>query len=219
MIDDPLTLIRRAIAPIQRRVMLAIGRAVIRASRDGEGMQVLKVSLLDGELRDRVERMQEYGFTSRPLDGCEAAAVFVGGDRGHGLIVATDDRRHRKTGLQPGEAALYTDEGDYILLKRGRIVEVVAGSALDVTAPEATVTASTKVTLDTPEVEISGNLTVAGLITGQAGLSVSGGSGAAASIEGDLEVTNGDVEADGISLKTHVHGGVTSGNETTGAPQ
>lgn len=42
-------------------------------------------------------------------------------------------------------------------------------------------------------------------------------------IEGDVEVTGevtvtGDVTADGISLKTHVHGGVQAGASNTGAP-
>lgn len=37
-------------------------------------------------------------------------------------------------------------------------------------------------------------------------------------IEGDVEVTGGDVTADGISLKTHVHGGVQAGASSTGAP-
>lgn len=37
-------------------------------------------------------------------------------------------------------------------------------------------------------------------------------------IEGDVEITGGDVTADGISLKTHVHGGVQAGASNTGAP-
>jgi phage gp45-like len=152
--DALLAMIRRAVAPIQRRIMLAVGRAVILASRDAEGIQTVKVSLLAGELRDRVERFQEYGFTSVPLDGCEAVAVFVGGDRGHGLIVATDDRRHRKAGLQPGEVAIYTDEGDTVHIKRGGTIEI---------------TASTKVLITAPEAEITGNLSVGGDldVTGQ----------------------------------------------------
>jgi phage gp45-like len=36
--------------------------------------------------------------------------------------------------------------------------------------------------------------------------------------ESGLDVTNGDVTADGISLKTHVHSGVTPGGSNTGGP-
>ncbi|WP_454144013.1 hypothetical protein [Methylocaldum sp. MU1018] len=37
-------------------------------------------------------------------------------------------------------------------------------------------------------------------------------------VSGDITVTGGDVVADGISLKTHVHGGVQSGGSNTGQP-
>ena len=36
-------------------------------------------------------------------------------------------------------------------------------------------------------------------------------------ITGDV-VVNGDVVADGVSLKTHIHSGVTTGGDNTGAP-
>lgn len=38
-------------------------------------------------------------------------------------------------------------------------------------------------------------------------------------VNGDITVTGGDVVADGISLKTHVHSGVQSGGSNTGTPQ
>lgn len=234
--------INRAVAPLRHRVMLAIGRCVLQATKDDKGMQTARLSLLASEEREGVERMQEYGFTSRPLDGCEGVAVFVGGDRGHGVVVATDDRRHRKRGLQKGETAMYTDEGDYVLMKRGRIIEVVAGSKLHVTAPDvvvdasnavevntgnatvncdnATVKATTQTKVDCPESILTGNLTVQGTIIGQLGLQITGtpsGGGAAAQISGDMETTGGDVKADSISLKTHTHPGDSGG--TTGLPQ
>lgn len=37
-------------------------------------------------------------------------------------------------------------------------------------------------------------------------------------VNGNITVTGGDVTADGISLKTHVHGGVTPGGGITGVP-
>lgn len=182
--------------------MLTVGRAVLRAINDDATMQELQVGLLKGELRNGIERFQNYGFTSVPLVGAEGVIVFVGGNRDHGLCVAMDDRRHRKAGLEPGEAAMYTDEGDYILMKRGRIVEVVAGSKVDITAPEVAVHASTKVVLDTPLVEASGNV----------------------SVDGDLTVTGSTtlgatVTSDGKNIgSTHTHGGVQPGSGTSGAP-
>ncbi|CCD29940.1 Putative phage-related baseplate assembly protein V [Candidatus Glomeribacter gigasporarum BEG34] len=66
-------------------------------------------------------------------------------------------------------------------------------------------------------VSIDGALHVTQAITGQGGMTVSGGSGA--EVEGSLRVRNGDVIADGISLKGHTHGGVEPGGGQTGAPQ
>jgi phage baseplate assembly protein gpV len=34
-----------------------------------------------------------------------------------------------------------------------------------------------------------------------------------------INITTGDIIADGISLINHVHGGVQAGTSTTGAPQ
>lgn len=89
----------------------------------------------------------------------------------------------------------------------------------------------TKVLVDSPLTEftgdgqIDGNLLVKQLISGQNGMSVSAGTNGS-SVDGGFSVTNGgvavtggDVTADGISLKTHVHGGVTTGTGTTEAPQ
>lgn len=119
------------------KLRLMISRAVVALVDDARQMQELQIELLDEEARGTAERFQQYGFTSVPLPGAEAIGLAVGGTRSHMVVLAVDDRRYRKRGLQEGETALYTDEGDYVLLKRGRIVEVKAGTRLRVDAPEA----------------------------------------------------------------------------------
>lgn len=113
-------------APFKRRIMLMVGRAVLRLVNDGTKLQTLQISLLDGEVRDGVERVQEYGFTSHPLPGAECAAVFLGGNRDHGLVIAIDDRRYRLTALAAGEVALYDDLGKSLVLKRNGDIEITA---------------------------------------------------------------------------------------------
>lgn len=236
----------RLLAPVWRRLRLIVSRGVVRLSDDGRKLQVVQMDLLAGETA-AMERFQQYGFTCRPLDGAEAIALAVGGSRGHLVAIAVDDRRHRMKNLQNGEVALYTDEGDYIHMKRGRIVKVNVGQDLEVvvgnnanvtaggsvnvdaatkiaaTAPQITgqcatavVTATASVTLDTPQVTITGALTVQGAITGQGGMAISGGTGA--SVEGDMQINNGDVKADTISLKTHLTSGVQPGTGKSGGP-
>lgn len=165
--------LERVLDSMQRRVMLTVGRCVIRAVGDSSKMQSVQAELLKGELRDNLERFQQYGYTSVPLPGAEGVAVFVGGNRDHGLVVCVDDRRYRLKDLQAGEVAIYTDEGDKIHLKRNNEIEVTT-KTLKIVCETATVEASEKVTLDTPETEITGNLTVGGNVN-TAGDSASAG--------------------------------------------
>ena len=173
--------LEKIMAPLKRRVYLMVSRALIKVINDTPGVQQVQADVLSGETLDRIERLQEYGFTSVPLPGGSALLLCVGGSRSHAVIAATDDARYRLTGLQPGEVALYTDQGDKIHIKRGGTIQVIA---------------ATKVRIEAPLMEINGALTVAGNVT----------------------VTGGNVVADGIGLKTHVHPGVTSGGASTGAP-
>ncbi|MCX7206548.1 MAG: phage baseplate assembly protein V [Proteobacteria bacterium] len=63
--------------------------------------------------------------------------------------------------------------------------------------------ATSKVTIDSPEAECTGNLLVKGLLTYQGGMAGSGGTGA--TLAGDVRVTGGDVDVDGVKVKGHHH--------------
>lgn len=147
--------IKKIVGPVHARVMLMIGRAVLKAVNDAAPIQIVQAALLGDEVRDKVERMAEYGFTSVPLPGAQAVAVFVGGDRGHGIVIATGDTRYRLKGLEGGEVAIYDDQGQKVTLTRAGIV--VDGGGLPVTIINAP-----SVTADTPEFTMTGNLSVAG---------------------------------------------------------
>ena len=140
----------RAVArAINNRVMLTVARAVVSLVDDSTKLQALQLQLLKREIRENVERFQNYGFTAKPHPGAEAVVVFVGGNRDHGLCIAVDDRRYRVLGLLDGEVAIYTDEGDRIHLKRNREIEV--------TTLNLTINATDKVEINTelfePEAE------------------------------------------------------------------
>ena len=49
-----------------------MSRAVVQRVDDTGGVQTLQVEVLDGEVRDDVERPQQYGLTSVPLEDSEA---------------------------------------------------------------------------------------------------------------------------------------------------
>ena len=151
--------LQRAMNPVRQRLALMFSRAVVLLVQDSLKLQGLQISLLADEVRDDVERFQNYGFTSHPLAGAEAVAASVAGNRDHVLVIAVDDRRYRLRGLAAGEVAIYTDEGDKVVLKRGGTIEV---------------TAATKVRLVTPLVECTADLHVAGNITSGTNITAAG---------------------------------------------
>lgn len=150
--------INKMLQPLARRIRLTVSRGIILLVNDAMRLQNVQIALLADETRDQVERFQQYGFTSVPLPGAEAVFLSVGGSRDHGIVIAIDDRRYRLKGLQPGEIAIYDDQGQTIHLQRDRKIQV---SGCD----ELTVVAGTKVTLDTPELHCTGNITAAGDIS------------------------------------------------------
>lgn len=123
--------LRQLLRPLATQIANLVARGVVRLADDSAKLQLLQVGVGPEETRDRVEHFQAYGFTSVPLAGAEVVVLFPGGRRDHGLVVASGDRRHRLAGLQPGEVALYTDEGDAIVLRRGSLIEVGRGGPLD----------------------------------------------------------------------------------------
>jgi phage baseplate assembly protein V len=132
--------INKITAPLTRRVNLMVARGVLALVNDAAKMQGVQVKLLSGEVRD-MERFQNYGFTSQPLAGAEVAAVFVGGNRNHGLVLAVDDRRYRVKSLQGGEVGIYDDLGHRITLTRtGIVIEGVTHNINIVNCPQVIVT-------------------------------------------------------------------------------
>lgn len=70
---------------------------------------------------------------------------------------------------------------------------------------DVTVKATGTVTIDVPETIITGNTTVKGLLTYLGGMKGSSKGGVAADIKGNINVTEGDIDVDGIKSKGHHH--------------
>ena len=138
---------RSGIANILARGAVALGNSASK-------LQSLQLRLLAGEVKDNVEHLEPYGYTASPLEGAEALAGFIGGDRSHAVVIVVADRRFRLQGLKPGEVALYTDEGDFIHFKRGRII--------DIETVTLNVKASDSVNFDTPLISTTGRIESAG---------------------------------------------------------
>ena len=124
-----------------RQAFRAIGTRNTHGPSIGVQMQGLAGETVTGELA------QHYGFTSAPLAGAEFIVLPIGGNSRHAVVIATEDARYRLK-IRDGEVALYSDEGDHVHLKRGRVIEVVTETLL--------IKASTKVRFETPMIEATG---------------------------------------------------------------
>lgn len=116
--------LRKHAKDASRAIQLVVGRAVLTAVNDGAKRQQVQFEALKNEVKDAVERLQNYGMTSVPHEGAQVLFVSLGGNRDHPVAVVVDDPRYRPSGMQKGEVAIYTDEGDIIKLKRGRTIEI-----------------------------------------------------------------------------------------------
>ena len=200
---------------IATRIRNLFCRGTIIFTNAGANLQRFQARLFGKEVGNGIEYMEHYGLTTHPPAGCDAAILFVGGSRDHGVCVAVGDRKFRIKGLQCGEVALYTDEGDYFILKRDNITElktkkyiVNAEESVEINTQSYTVNAGVKTEFVTPSWSLKNNNT---------------GSRAKAVMAADIEQdgyhkSTGDQVAGNVSKVNHPHKVVLSGNDTTGKP-
>lgn len=111
------------------------------------GADKVQVRVLDGEPLDNIDRVEPYGLSYRAKKGSRAYLFFPSGDRSYGVALVIGDKRYQMD-LQEGEVALHDDEGNYVHLKRGGIIEVKA---------------SNRVIADTPIFETTGDAVIGGI--------------------------------------------------------
>lgn len=146
---------------LERTIQNLLARAVVTGLNTASKCQMLQVELMPGEPKENVEHLEPYGFTSAPLTGAEGFALFPDGDRSHGVILMVADRRYRIKGLQAGEVAIYTDEGDSITLRRGKTM-VLQTDNLEANTKTCAFNATEKITLNSPLVEATKDVKAGG---------------------------------------------------------
>lgn len=143
--------IKKALDPLKRGIALMVGRAVMTAIDDSQARQYIQLSALKGETKDRAERVQEYGFTSVPLEGAQVIFVCLNGNRDHPIAISVDDAKHRPEGMESGDSALYTHQGTKVHLKAD-------GKVLHIVVDDVVIEATNKVRMITPLLECTGEI-------------------------------------------------------------
>ncbi|BEL75359.1 Gp138 family membrane-puncturing spike protein [Serratia marcescens] len=123
-------------------------------------------------------------------------------------IVGPQSQAQKISGVSTSTAQLRTDDG-------AAFIELDPSShAVNVTTPgKLAASAQGGTEINAPEIVLNGNVTINGNLS--QGMGDGGGT---ATMLGPVNVTN-DVNAGGISLQTHKHGGVETGGGQTGGPQ
>lgn len=143
-----------------RRAMAGIRRAFRgRLTRVNSALKIQQVQVngLSGEQLQDAELFQHFGFTSNPPAGTQCILLPLGGQTSHSLIIATEHEKYRITQLESGEMAIYSMEGAYVAIKKGRVVETVCDiyrvrcKQYEVTTDDFNVAASRHTVFDTPD--------------------------------------------------------------------
>lgn len=183
-------------------------RGVLTVASTKDNISKAQVTGLADELLSDVELMQHFGFTSAPPAGSQVVVLPVGGKTTHSIIIATENGAFRVKNLKSGEVAIYDQSGSTIVLKAGRMIEVDCDEFV-LKCKKYSVNATQEAKFNTPTLETTQELIAQGQFTGNGGLSVQGGKGA--TFSGDITQTkggfstNGDVTANGTSLRNHTH--------------
>lgn len=158
---------------ILRKIAGLVNRSAITAVDGSKSMRTVQAELLAEDVRERVEHFEPYGFTSEPHIGAEGLMVSLDGDRDHTLAVIIADRRYRLRNLQAGEVALYDDLGRCVMLRRDEVlvdakdapVVINTTSTLTATVGSVATVKASKIVLNTPIVECTGEVIAKGDIT------------------------------------------------------
>lgn len=140
----------------QLKMMLGIGR-VTGLNDDGVIQSMQYRTALD--VRGDTPRMAEYGFSSAPPEGSDVVVLSLGGDRSSQVIIATNHKGSRHTGLLAGETVIYNQTGQFVKLTASGIeVQANAQPVQVANATTVTITATEKVIANTPRFECTGDI-------------------------------------------------------------
>lgn len=127
-------IVQRTMAPLSRRVRLMVARGVVELVKDSTKLQSLQITVMADEVRDDVERFQQYGFSSVPAKEAECICVSVGGSHNHLVAISVDDRRYRPKDMEEQEVALYNSKGIKVFIDKDGIVNLGNKAASDALA-------------------------------------------------------------------------------------
>ncbi len=168
------------------------------------GSETVQVQALDDEPLDYVERVEPYGFSSRPKQGAQVYLCSAGGDRGSAIAVVIGDTRYQMA-LSEGGVALHDDKGNFVKIE-GEEITAQSSKKAHIKAPQIVFEAD-EITNQAAKVSNTGDVATKGLTSANGGIGsdsgvveMTGGLHAKDEIKSDV-----DVKARDISVYGHLH--------------
>lgn len=118
--------IEKLLEPIRARIRTMASKAIVNLIDDTTKIQLLQCDILKDETLSKVERVQQYGFTSVPLKDSQAVLLSINGNKEHSIAIAVDSAQYRITGGEEGEVNVYDHDGNYVKLSKSNGIEVNA---------------------------------------------------------------------------------------------
>lgn len=188
-----------------------ISRCIVKLLNTKKPSQTAQVRLHSDEVIDDMEYHEPYGFTSSaPTGKREGVALFLGGDRSNGFLIAVGNRQYRINNLEEGEVALYDDQGQYVKLLKNGHVQVKANTKVLADCPLFETTADVKIN---GNLEVIGQVITQGTTSSKAGYT--GANGGVAEMIGGIKVV-GALTVNGKNVSdSHTHTSTSPGTKTS----
>ena len=153
------------------RGAVSIGQVI--SVNDAGQAQTVSVLTADNVVRADVEVMMPFGFASMPpLHGAICLLLAVGADPANLRALPIAAPAQRFGGQQPGEAAMYAQDGTRVAVRQGGVVEIWGGTQINLHTETCSISAPAGCTINAAagttingNTESAGNLTVTGNIS------------------------------------------------------
>lgn len=116
------------------RLMSRIKNMIVIGGVTGSDTKMLQIKTSTGKTNDRIKRLHNYGFMSRPKVGARSYVLFLGGVLSRGVAVSVEDERYEME-LEEGEVAMMDDKGNLVHFTKNGISITSIGS-VEITAKQ-----------------------------------------------------------------------------------
>lgn len=144
---------KQVIRQIFNRLNMAASRGVLTNVKDDLAIQEVQVKGLAGERFDKLQRFQQFGFSSVPESG-DVIILCPQGLRDRAMVICVQDLEHRPKGMKNGDVVVYDAHQNSIKLDKD-------GMTIN-TAENITINAAKDIKITATDTALQSNLTIQG---------------------------------------------------------